>query len=149
VRDDDVDVGRGPSQRPPRAEVAPAGEAEGAAAPAKDEEKAKPKAKPTVVSASDLIKEFEDSEFTADKKYKGKTLKITGGVVTSIDAQIFNDEKYDVSFNGGQDFEFLSITCQSVADKYLNNLAPGQEVTAVGEFKDGGDLGVVMKSCDF
>lgn len=125
------------------------------AGPAKDAEKAaekpkaKPKAKPTVVSASDLIKEFQDSEFTADKKYKGKTLKITGGVVATIDAQIFNDDKYDVSFNGGEDFEFLTITCRSVADKYLDNLAPGQDVTVVGEFKDGGDLGVEMKSCDF
>lgn len=121
------------------------------AAPAKDEEKTepKPKAKPMEVAASDLIKEFQDSEFTADKKYKGKTLKITGGAVTSIDAQILNDENYDVSFNGGQDFEFLSITCSNVADKYLDTLEPGQDVTVVGKFDDGGDLGVVMKSCDF
>lgn len=70
-------------------------------------------------------------------------------MVATIDAQIFNDDKYDVSFNGGEDFEFLTITCRSVADKYLDNLAPGQDVTVVGEFKDGGDLGVEMKSCDF
>ena len=69
------------------------------------------------VSTEDLIKEFQDSEFTADKKYKGKTLKITGGVVSSIDAQIFDDDKYDVSFNSGREFEILSVNCRSVADK--------------------------------
>lgn len=124
---------------------------EEAAAPAKDEEKAKPKpkAKPMVVSTEDLIKEFQDSEFTADKKYKGKTLKITGGVVSSIDAQIFDDEKYDVSFDSGGEFEILSVNCRSVAAKYLDTLEPGQEVTVVGKFDDGGDLGIEMKSCDF
>lgn len=128
--------------------------AEGGAAPADEAaapatKKKEPKAKPIVVSAADLIKEFETSEFTADKKYKDKTLKITGGVVSSIDAQIFNDEKYDVSINGGGDYEILSITCASVSDKYLDKLEPGQKVTVTGKFKDGGDLGVEMKSCGF
>ncbi|MGH3349140.1 MAG: OB-fold protein [Nocardioides sp.] len=123
--------------------------AEESNAPAKAKEKPKPKAKPIVVSASDLIKEFEASEFTADKKYKGKTLKITGGVVSSIDAQLFDDDKYDVSFDGGGDFEILGIHCRSVANKYLDTLAPGKEVTVTGKFDDGGDLGVEMKSCDF
>lgn len=124
---------------------------EKAAAPAKDEKKTEPKAKPKplVVSASDLIKEFEASEFTADKKYKGKTLKITGAVVSSIDAQMFNDKKYDVSMDGGGDFEILGIHCRGVANKYLETLEPGQDVTFVGEFDDGGDLGVEMKSCDY
>ena len=125
--------------------------ADDAAAPAKEEEKAKPKpkAKPIVIDASDLIKEFEASEFKADKKYKGKTLKITGGHVFSIDAQIFNEEKYDVSIQGGGDFEILSINCRGVADKYLESLEPNQDVTVIGEFEDGGDLGIEMKSCDF
>ncbi len=126
-------------------------QADEAAAPAKDEEKAKSKPKPKaiVIDASDLIKEFEDSEFKADKKYKGKTLKITGGHVFSIDAQVFNEDKYDVSIQGGGDFEILSINCRGVADKYLETLEPNQDVTVIGEFKDGGDLGVEMKSCDF
>lgn len=130
---------------------AAAAPAEGDAAPAKDEEKAKPKpkAKPIVIDASDLIKEFEASEFKADKKYKGKTLKVTGGHVFSIDAQVFNDEKYDVSIQGGGDFEILSINCRGVADKYLEGLEPNQDVTVIGEFEDGGDLGIEMKSCDF
>lgn len=109
----------------------------------------KPKAKPVMVRATDLIKEFEDSEFTADKKYKGKVLRVTDGVVASVDAQFFNDKKYDVSFDGGGDLEILTITCHGVADKYLDDLAPGQNVTVTGKFVDGGDLGVEMKSCDF
>lgn len=118
-------------------------------AAAKPKPAPKPKAKPVVVRATDLIKEFQDSEFTADKKYKDKTLRVTDGVVASVDAQFFNDDKYDVSFDGGGDFEILSITCRSVADKYLDHLAPGQSVTVTGKFVDGGDLGVQMKSCDF
>lgn len=111
---------------------------------------AAPKPKPKKVLAVDahkLVQEFEGSEFKADKKYDGKTLKITGGTVSSIDAQIWDEDKYDVSFADSDDF--WNITCENVKNKYLDVLSPGDDVTVVGKFKDGGDLGIQLKSCTF
>lgn len=109
----------------------------------------KPAPKPIRVDHASLIKEFENSEFSADKKYKGKTLKITGGVVRSIDAQWLDDDKYDVSFGDGDEYAVWDITCENVSPKYLDTLAPGQDVKVTGKFVDGGDLGIRLKKCSF
>jgi hypothetical protein len=114
--------------------------------PAAPKPKPKPK-KVLTVDAHKLVQEFEGSEFKADKKYDGKTLKITGGTVSSIDAQIWDEDKYDVSFADSDDF--WNITCENVKNKYLDVLSPGDDVTVVGKFKDGGDLGIQLKSCTF
>lgn len=98
------------------------------------------------VTAAQLLKDFEDNELKADGKYKGKTLKVTG-VVEEIDTDLFDDSKYLLRINGGGDFEFLSVTCHDMSTDVLSTLDAGKKVTVIGDFDDGGDLGVDLKNC--
>lgn len=98
------------------------------------------------VTAKALLKEFEDNELAGDQKYKGKVLKITG-TVSGIDTEIFDDEKYVLNINGGGDFEILSVSCYDIPNADLSSVTVGQTITVVGDFDDGGDLGVDVKNC--
>jgi|1185.fasta_scaffold11922_2 hypothetical protein len=109
-------------------------------------EKPKPKTKAVRVRAGAIVKEFEDNELAADNKYKGKTLRITG-VVEKIDTEFLNDEKYILQISSGGDFEFLTVNCHDMSNSQLAKLKKGDDVTAVGKFDDGGDLGVEVKDC--
>jgi hypothetical protein len=98
------------------------------------------------VYADELIKEFDDNELRADAKYKGKTLEVIG-VVTDIDTELFNDEKYILSMNGGGDWDFLTVSCYDIDPGILMDVDIGSTISVVGDFDDGGDLGVIMKNC--
>lgn len=118
-----------------------------AAAKAKTAAKAKAAASKAVpVRAAAIVKEFEDNELSADTRYKGKTLKITG-VVNKIDTELFNDKKYILQIGGGGDFEFLTVNCHDMSNDELSTLTKGKPVVVVGKFDDGGDLGVEVKDC--
>jgi hypothetical protein len=90
------------------------------------------------------LKEFEDNELAADAKYKDETLTITG-IVNKIDTELFDDEKYILRLGGGGDFEFLTVNCYDMSTDELSTLAKCDAVTVIGEFDDGGDLGVEVK----
>lgn len=122
--------------------------AEEAAAPAADKttEAPKPKAKPVKVSAADLLKEFEDNELAGDTKYEGKTLKVTGSV-NKIDTDVWDDDKYILRIGTGSDYDILTVNCNGMSKKELATLTAGDEVTVIGKFDDGGDLGVELKKC--
>lgn len=128
----------------------PTGAAEPATAESKAPEPVKAKPKPAAtaiaVTAGALLKEFEDNELTADAKYKGKTLKITGSI-EKIDTEVFDENDYVLKLTDGGDFEFLSVDCYDIPNKALAKLKVGQEVTVIGKFKDGGDLGVTVNKC--
>ncbi len=98
------------------------------------------------VKAAQIVKEFEDNELAADTKYKGKTLRITG-VVDEIDTDLWDEDKYILSLGDGGDFEFLFVNCNDMSTKELSTLKKGETVTVIGEFDDGGDLGVEVKDC--
>jgi len=105
-------------------------------------------AEPTAVAvkAGQIVKEFEDNELAADAKYKGRTLEITG-VVDSIDTDIWDDEKYILALGSGGNWEFLFTNCHDMSTDELSTINKGDTVTVVGEFDDGGDLGVEVKNC--
>jgi hypothetical protein len=98
------------------------------------------------VYADELIEEFDDNELRADAKYKGKTLEVIG-VVTNIDAELFDDEKYILSMNGGGDWDFLTVSCYDIDPGILMNVDIGSTISVIGDFDDGGDLGVILKNC--
>lgn len=97
-------------------------------------------------TAGALIKEFEGNELAGDQKYKGKTVQVSG-VVEKIDTELFNDEKYLLNITDGGDFEFLSVTCHDMSNDVLSKLSVGSAIKVIGDFDDGGDLGVDLKNC--
>lgn len=107
---------------------------------------AKKKVAVVKVDAKTLISEFEDNELAGDKKYKGKTLQVTG-VVDKIDTDMWDDDKYILRIGTGSEFEFLTVNCSGMDTDELSTLDKGDDVTAIGKFDDGGDLGVDLKKC--
>ena len=93
-----------------------------------------------------MVKEFENNEFKADMKYEGTTLRITG-VVDKIDTDFWDDSKYILSLGDGGDWVFLTVDCYGMSNEELSTLDKGDTVTVIGEFDDGGDLGVDVKHC--
>lgn len=116
----------------------------------KDEKKKEPAEKPAgpdvTVTAGELIKEFESNELAGDQKYKGKTVQVSG-VVEEIDTELFNEDKYLLNITDGGDFELLTVTCHDMSTDVLSTLSAGSKVTVIGDFDDGGDLGVDLKNC--
>lgn len=110
------------------------------------EEKAEPAEKPVKVEAKRLLKDFEENEATADGKYAGKTLQVSGEV-NKVDTEIWDDEQYVVQVNGGGDWDFLTVNCNDQSQSDVASIKKGQDITVVGKFDDGGDLGVELKDC--
>lgn len=98
------------------------------------------------ITAGEFIKEFEGNELAADQKYKGKTVEVSG-VVEKIDTELFNEDKYLLNITDGGDFEFLSVTCHDMDNDVLSKLTVGSAIKVIGDFDDGGDLGVDLKNC--
>jgi hypothetical protein len=105
-----------------------------------------PAAKATKVQAAALLKEFEGNEAAADIKYKDKTLQVSGEV-SKVDTELFDDSEYVIRINGGGDFEFTNVNCNDQAPDDVSKIKIGQQITVVGKFDDGGDLGVELKDC--
>jgi hypothetical protein len=96
--------------------------------------------------AAAMVKEFQDNELAADAKYKGKWVQVNG-VVDKIDTEMFDENKYVLRIGGGTDFEILTVNCNDIPKDVLSSINKGDDVTVVGEFKDGGDAGVELKHC--
>lgn len=109
-------------------------------------EKAEAGPKPVAVTAATIIKEFEENELAADSKYKDKSLKVTG-VVEKIDADLFDGDKYILQLGAGTDFEIVTVNCNDMSTDELSTINKGDKVTVIGEFDDGGDLGVEVSDC--
>lgn len=102
---------------------------------------------PTVsANAADMIKEFQDNELQADAKYKDQWLQVSG-VVNKIDTEMFNSKKYVLNIGTGSDWDFLTVNCHDMSQAELSSLTTGNSVTVIGEFEDGGDLGVELNKC--
>lgn len=103
--------------------------------------------KPDVkVQATQIMKQFTDNEAAADGKYKGKTIQVTG-VVDKIDTELMDDEQYVIRIGGGSDFELFTVNCDDQSSKTVAKMKKGQKITVVGDFEDGGDLGVELENC--
>lgn len=98
------------------------------------------------VSAAQIVKDFEDNELAADQKYSGKVIQVSG-VVEKIDTDLFNEDDYILRIGTQDDWDFLTVDCRGISQEKLANLDVGANVTVVGDFSDGGDLGVQLESC--
>lgn len=99
------------------------------------------------VEAGKLLKAFEKNEAAADGKYKGKTLEVSG-VVSKVDTEMFDEEKYIVQIGSGGRFEMLTVNCNGLASDAVSKIKKRDKITVVGVFDDGGDLGVELKPCE-
>lgn len=98
------------------------------------------------VEATAILKQFEENEAAADGKYKGKTLQVSG-VIDKIDTELLDDDEYVINIGGGGDFVLFTVDCGNQAAKTVAKLKKGQKITVVGDFEDGGDLGVELSNC--
>jgi hypothetical protein len=98
------------------------------------------------ISAKELITSFEDNELVADKRFSGRRLKVTG-FVEKVDTDLLNENEYILMINNGGDFELLSVSCRDMSQDVLSTLKTGASVTVIGDFDDGGDLGVELNNC--
>lgn len=98
------------------------------------------------VEATAIMKQFEENEAAADGKYKGKTLQVSG-IIDKIDTEFLDDEEYVINIGGGGDFVLFTVNCDDQAAKTVAKLKKGQKITVVGDFEDGGDLGVELSNC--
>lgn len=110
-------------------------------------ESASPAGKPDLkVKATKIIKEFEKNEASADAKYKGKTLQVSG-VVSKVDTDVWDEDKYVIQVDGGGRFEMFSVNCNEISAKVAGSIKVRKPITVVGKFDDGGDLGIELANC--
>jgi pyruvate/2-oxoglutarate dehydrogenase complex dihydrolipoamide acyltransferase (E2) component len=126
-----------------KSEPKAAAQPEPAAAPEPEPE---PEPEAMAVDAAAMLKEFKGNEAAADLKYRGKTLEVTGTAV-KVDTEFFDDESYIIEINGGGVWDILTVNCNDVSAGEAAHVKVNREVTVVGTFDDGGDLGVELKDC--
>jgi|GEM_PF-3106842 len=102
----------------------------------KAEREADQKARMVVVSAADLLQEFEKDRDAADRKYLGKYLEITGVVERSGRGRY---EQPFVILHGGDENAKLKVECFFVMwepkdEARLKRIRPGDTVTVRGEY---------------
>lgn len=95
------------------------------------------------VQAKAILKEFEENEAAADQKYSGKVLQVTG-IVDKIDTELFDEDEYIIQIGGGGEFEFFTVNADDQSADAVASLKKGDKITVIGEFEDGGDLGVEL-----
>lgn len=104
---------------------------------------AQPKEEVITVGVEELCTSYEKNEVAADKKYKGKLIKITGKV-DDIKKDILDD--LYVTLKRQKDFELCQPQC-FFDDEYedqLANLNKGQTVTIIGR-ADGLFMNVIIR----
>jgi uncharacterized membrane protein YdfJ with MMPL/SSD domain len=86
------------------------------------------------VTAKQLIKEFEDNEVKANKKYKDKKIKITGEVATIGQ----NSSDTYIHLTSGKILGLTNITCnlKNTEDGKAEKLNKGDNVAVVGIVKE-------------
>jgi hypothetical protein len=92
---------------------------------AKKEKEAFDDAKSMKVTADELTEAYEKNEVSADEKYKGKKIEITG-VIERIDSG-FNDEPQIVL----KAKNFIGVRCEGLSKKDAGKLEKGSEITLV------------------
>lgn len=114
--------------------------------PAEEEKAEEPAEKPMKVDAGTIIKDYEDNEAAADGKYSGKLLQVSG-VIEKVDTDFIDEDEYIVRVGAGGQWDFLTVDCPGQSADAVSSLKKGDDITVVGEFDDGGDLGVTLKDC--
>ena len=98
------------------------------------------------VDAASPLAEYKDNELSADQKYKGKNIAVSG-VVDKVDSEVFNSKAYVLRIADGADFVAWTVNCHDIPNDKLAPVKPGDNVTVIGTVKSGGTLGVEMEDC--
>jgi|GEM_PF-2679350 len=97
------------------------------------------------ISASLLLKAYEDNEIKADKDYKDKLVSVSG-TIDSISVML---GKTFIVINGGGQYEILGVQCylkdQTEIDKAAE-LKKGQKIIITGRIS-GKSMNIVMNDC--
>lgn len=101
------------------------------------------------VSSVELYEAYEANEVSADKKYKNKTLEVSGKVI-DINKNSIDESEIIVKLNGlvDNEYEIMGISCYFDASHTdeAANLSKGQKITILG-LCDGNLMGVNLKGC--
>lgn len=97
------------------------------------------------VSADALLEDYKNNELAADKKYKGKTLRVSGTVSQVTD--VLGQKALSVD-NGGE-YELNSVYCILKKDQLdkAASLNKGDQVTVVGKNDGYNQINVTLKNC--
>jgi hypothetical protein len=97
------------------------------------------------VSVGEILQEFDDNELAADEKYKDKVIAVTG-IVSKVDTDMWDDDEYILNIKEDEN-SWTDVSCYGLGNDVLSTLIPGDTVTVIGTFKDGGDLGIQLSDC--
>jgi hypothetical protein len=67
------------------------------------------------------------------------------GSCSEIDTELMDEDKYILRVGTGDEWEFFSVDFYDIGADSLSSVDKGDKVTVVGEFSDGGDLGVTVR----
>ncbi|WP_166140434.1 OB-fold protein [Nocardioides ochotonae] len=135
------------AQTEPRTGAKEGGAAQKKEKAASPEPEPEPEPSAVVVTAKQILADFEGNEAMADAKYSGKTIEVTG-VVEKVDTEFWNDEEYVVQIAEGGDWVMWTVNCDDQSADVAAQITRGSTITVRGEFEDGGDLGIEMKGCE-
>lgn len=96
------------------------------------------------ISAEQLFLDYEENEISADKKYEGKKLKITGKI-NNIGKDILDD--IYITLDTGH--VIISVQCYFAAgeEDKVADLKTGEMITLIGKC-DGKTLNIILKQCE-
>lgn len=97
-----------------------------------------------VISAVNLLDEYDQNEVRADSNYRGRVLEVSG-VVHSIGTAF--SQTY-VTIGTGEKYEFITVQCYFNSGQLdtVASLNKGDEVTIIGKC-DGKSLNVSLSNC--
>ena len=61
--------------------------------------------------------------------------------------RVLDEEQYVIEINGGGDWDIWTVNCNDVSASVAARVKVDSQVTVIGTFDDGGDLGVELKDC--
>ena len=98
------------------------------------------------VDTRSFIKEFDDNQLAAEKKYEGKIVELTAYIMNISETLGKPYLVLDTTPNGGE--SLTSINCKFNSKEELLNLKNGQRITVRGEFESQ-DFGVIgLVNCE-
>ena len=84
---------------------------------------------PLVITAEEILKEYEDNEITAHEKYKDKIVEVTG-VIDNFQV-VFNKNVVYINYEGAPLLQTISCKLKEGVD--VSSYAKGDTITLVGE----------------
>ena len=102
------------------------------------------------ISASKLMKAYEDNEIYANNKYKGKKIKLTGCVYDISQSDGWFSESYYVYINNGEKYSYDYISCL-LSDTSLEKaveLKAGDKIVVEGVCNGISITSISMSNCE-